>query len=280
MEKALAELRRRAEEIVSSMSRRDLVEYISRRDGYSAEFVTHNLVLFRGVEARLISRGYIPASAFVDYRRCARALFFKIRMVREKGGVLMTIDQLRSAVRGMIFHELYSKEYAVGETEVEVTSEKYRVGGRADEIREEPGRAVVVELKSGRPDPVAARLQVMSYMAALMERGGYDEVEGLVVWPGGRIRVSFDEKMYTEYLNRVRTVVEDALNGPLEEAPPRLSARLSYRCDTCPYRSVCIHSPDKYRTYENYFNAKSFTRLREYRDGGLLRYLKGAGGKL
>ena len=274
----LVELRRRADAIASNMTRRELVDYVSSRDGYSAEFLTHNLILFKGVESRLISRGYIPASAFIDYRRCARALFFKVRMIREKGGVLMTTEQLRSVVRGMIFHELYSKEYAVGKTEVEVLSEKYRVGGRADEVREEPGRLVVVEVKSGRPDPVAARLQVMSYMAAFMERGGYDIIEGVVLWPGGRINVSFDERMYSEYLNRLRTVIDDALHRGPEEAPPRLSARLAHRCETCPYRSVCIHSPDNYRTYDNYFNAKSFTKLRapgnDLLRNDLFKYLK------
>jgi len=266
------------ERMVNTMSRRDV---LARYAELGTKTVTFELVkpftfLMRSEDIyEAVMRGYIAPSMFVKYRQCARGLAIELLSVKEHGGVLVTIDNIRSLLRGVLVHKLYYERYAVGETEVMVVSERDAIVGYVDELRRWGEGAVVIELKSShRPDVVGSSLQVMAYMLALSGQLELplERVEGYVVSPGATYRVEHDPEVFEEYSKRLRKVVEIAISGAVDHLPPRLSSDLSSRCDSCAYRGRCLNLPDNYRTYSRFFNAMGFKRLHQDEGPNLFRY--------
>jgi len=214
------------------------------------------------------AKGYISPSMFVKYRRCARELAIEIMESKKLGGVIVTVDQLKSYLKGVLVHRLFYDTYAYGEKEVRVESAKLGILGYIDEVRRELDRYMLIEVKSShKPDIVGAGLQVMSYMYAFMDQNGLSEnqVEGYLITRIGTYRIFLDSVTFDEYMKRLRKVVEVAVNERIDELPPRLSAKLSSRCEVCPYRSECFSLPDRYRSYDRYFEAMGFKKLAEKR---------------
>jgi len=222
--------------------------------------------------------GYISPSMFIKYRRCARELAIEIMESRRIGGVLVTLDQLRSYLKGILVHRHFYENYAYGEKEVRVESANLGIVGYIDEVRRELDTYMLIELKSShRPDIVGAGLQVMSYMYAFMDQHGLQEnqVEGYLITREDTYRIFLDRIVLDEYMKRLRKVVEIAVNGIVDELPPRLSPRLLSRCETCPYRGTCVNLPDRYRSYERYFEAMGFRKLAEKKPANTLeRYFR------
>lgn len=251
---------------VSSLTRSQLVDLFSslssralriERTGPS-KFLVRSEDLYAAAR-----RGFIAPSMFVSYRSCARALAIEISDVLEVGGVELTVDDIRGLVKGVLVHRLYYDRYASGSTEVPVESERLRIVGVVDELREGPPLAVV-EVKSGwRVDVVGAALQTMCYVLAVSDARGVpaDSVEGYVVSPGGCYRVHLDERALSEYTRRLTKVVELALSGDRSSLPPRLPKDMRGRCESCALHRRCLILPDRFKSYARFFEAMGFTKL-------------------
>lgn len=215
-----------------------------------------------------LRRKYIAPSMFNSYRSCARSLSLEILEVMKHGGKIYSVNSLRNVVRGLLVHKTYYEKYSRGETEVKVVSDRERICGVVDELRGSEGRYEVVEVKSGfNPDLVGAGLQVMSYMIAVSDTRGVplDNVDGYIVSPGGVYKVFFNREVFEEYRKRLETVVRIALDNDMENLPPRLTENTE-KCKSCSYRSPCKKLPDRYRSYERFFEAHGFKRLYEKKE--------------
>lgn len=256
----------KVESRVSSMSKERLVEEYSalKTKAERIERIGPSRYLVRSEDIYRAARtGLVAPSMFIPYRRCARSLAIDLMTVAELGGVEVSADDLRSFVKGILVHSLYYEKYAEGETEVPVESRELGIVGVIDELREEEGWKVVIEVKSSwRPDIVGAGLQVMSYMLAVSESGS-NKVGGFIVTPGGCFKVYLDRTVLDEYIRRLRKVVEVALSGDRRSLPPRLPRELEHRCEACHNRWKCLSLPDEYRSYRRYFTAMGFTKIRE-----------------
>ena len=241
---------------VDSMTRLAVKEEFSKVvSGIQAVTARRYLILNEAYQA--LKKEYLSPSMFISYRNCARALAIEVRQVVHEGGKPeATVEQMRAMLRGVLVHDLWFRKYAIGEVEPLLVSEKLRMLGYPDEVRKEPGAVTVIEVKSGHnPDLVGSALQVMAYMKMAREVYGVEEVKGLIITLKGTYEVVMNDDVFDLYYRRLRTVVEDALNGA--DLPPRLSSSLAHRCRRCPYRGLCFSLPDRYRTYENYFREKS-----------------------
>jgi CRISPR/Cas system-associated exonuclease Cas4 (RecB family) len=255
-------------EEVNKLKRSDVIDrYMSlHTKSIKIEPYTHNKYLVRTDVYEAIQRGYIAPSMFVKYRRCARELAIEIIETKRLGGVLVTVDQMKSYLRGMLVHKLYHERYAIGDTEVKVESPKYMILGYIDEVRQELDTYRIIEVKSSyNPDVVGAGLQLMSYMYAFADvfNVPLENIEGYIITMKGTYKVTLNENVFNEYVKRLRTILDIALKEDIEKLPPKLSSKLSYRCNTCPYRGKCFSLPDRYRIYSRYFEAMGFTKLVE-----------------
>lgn len=260
--------------VVSDMSRSRLVGLYSSfstravRVEYVApsRFAVYSEDLYESVK-----RSYLAPAMFNSYRACARSLAIEILEVMDNGRVVVSVENLRSMLRGLLVHKAYYEGFAVGRTEVPVVSDRERIYGVVDELREYQNTPQVYEVKSGfNPDLVGAGLQVMAYMLALSDANAVPlgNVEGYIVTPRATYRVYFDEAVFREYRRRVERVVEIARSRLLTQLPPRLGD--SKRCSSCPYRGPCSRLPDKYRTYERFFREQGFEKLRKNNDSQTL----------
>ena len=232
------------------------------------------------------SKGYVPPSIFNAWRYCGRKVFLQAYTVAKHRRNIVTREQIKAIVRGLAVHELYRSKYAVGDTEVKLVSDTLKIYGIADEVRKDPtGKYVVVEVKSGYVrDPVGPSLQVMAYMAVIMEKEGVSEedVDGYVISLNGAYKVMYDRAILEEYLKRVRAVVEAALayasgdDEAVNKIPPRLPLNLVSRCRTCSYSGLCQRLPSPTLTYSKYFAMMGFRKLVEIpQNNTLLRYIRG-----
>lgn len=241
------------------------------------EFYSPGKYVIKTEVGEAAEKGYISPSMFNKYRRCARELAIEIMETKTIGGTLVTVDQLRSYLKGFLAHRLYYERVAYGDTEVRVESATLRIVGYIDEVRKELGIHKVFEFKSShKPDLVGAGLQVMSYMLAYADQNSVDlqSIEGYVVTLRGIYRVKVNKEVFDEYAKRLRKIVEIALSGDVNMLPPRLSSDLSARCNDCPYRGRCVTLPDNYRTYQRFFEAVGFKKLVEKSSGSnLFSYL-------
>lgn len=211
-----------------------------------------------------VKRGYIAPSMFNSYRSCARRLVIEIMDVIENGRVFMDIESLGRVIKGLLIHREYYKRLASGSTEVQVVSSKERIYGVIDELRSIGGGLEIVEIKTGfNPDLVGAGLQVMSYMAAASDQMGVplENISGYVVTPVRTYSISFDHRVYREYKKRLEKMIEIALSKNTEMLPPRLRGDLERRCAECNYRGICLNLPEKYRSYDKYFEVLGFEKL-------------------
>lgn len=266
------------ERMVSAMTRSEIVEKYSTMSSKAvkievagpSKFIVRSDDIYRAVK-----KGFIAPSMYVSYRICARSLAIELMSVREIGGVEVSVDDLRSFVKGMLVHSIYYRKYAQGRTEVPVESDKHRVVGVVDELREGVNGISVIEVKSSwKPDIVGASLQVMSYMLAVSTSYNVrlDDVKGFIVYPSGCYMVYLDLNILEEYSRRLSKIVEIAMSGDKSSLPPRLPRELESRCGTCPHRGRCKVLPDNYRTYERYFRAMGFTKIYERKHPTLLDY--------
>lgn len=230
------------------------------------EFYSPGKYLVRTEVYEAVQRGYISPSMFIKYRRCARELVIEIMETKKMGGVLVTEEQLRSYLKGLLAHRLYYDRLAYGAREVRVESSNLGIIGYIDEVRKELDTYKVIEFKSSySPDLVGAGLQVMSYMLAFADQNKVDlrNIEGYIYTLKGIYRVHIDKDVFDEYMKRLRKVVDIALSGDTNSLPPRLSSDLSSRCRDCPYRGQCHSLPDNYRSYQRFFDDMGFKTLAE-----------------
>lgn len=225
-----------------------------------------NKFLVKTEVAEASKKGYVSPSMFVKYRRCARELALEVMESGRLGGVLVTPEQLKAYLKGLLAHRLFYDKYALGDKEVRVESPNLGILGYIDEVRKELDTYKVIEVKSSfKPDVVGAGLQVMSYIYAFADQNGVppEQVEGYLITREGTYRILLDKATFSEYMKRLKKVVEIAEGGKVDDLPPRLSARLSFRCEVCPYRGLCLTLPDKYRSYDRFFEAMGFKKLAE-----------------
>jgi len=269
----------RIEREISKLTKGEVLErYLSlQTSSVKIEPYTSNKYLVKTEESEATSKGYVSPSMFIKYRRCARELAIEIIEARRLGGVLVMPDQLKAYLKGILVHRLFQEKYTDGETEVRVESPKLEILGYIDAVKKEGDTFVLIELKSSHSvDVVGAGLQVMAYMYAFADQNEVapNQVEGYLVTREGTFRVFLDADVFSEYLKRLKKIVEIARDERVDELPPRLPSNLSSRCNTCPYRGTCYSLPDKYRSYDKYFEAVGFKKLVEkHPENTLFKYL-------
>lgn len=243
-------------ELYSSLSTKTVrIEYISPR-----KYAVYSDDLYESIK-----RSYLAPSMFNTYRSCARALAIEIIEVNDNGRVVVSVEGLRQMLKGILVHKAYYEMFAVGETEVPVTSTKERIFGVVDELRTTTDNTTqIFEVKSGfNPDLVGAGLQVMAYMLATSESKSapLNSIEGYIITPRATYRVWFDEVVFREYRRRVERVVEIAMSRLLTQLPPRLNN--DKKCTNCAYTGQCLKLPDKYRSYSKFFEDQGFEKIKK-----------------
>lgn len=260
------DLLKRAEEHSKKIGFTKTIEEFKSRNPriIDVKIVSPTKVFVKDEETQVLKDGYLHPSLFNPYRKCARRLAIEVYMKLKQGGYIVTRQALRSLVKGWLFHEYYSAMMAVGETEVKVTSEKEKISGRIDELREVDGFTYVVEVKSSwGQDLVAGALQVMAYMYAISDERGIplSELRGFLVTPKGVYEIYPDRVIFDEYRRRVEKIVSIAREGKLNLLPPVLPKHLRGKCEKCPYRSECRRLPVGAKTYDEYFDIMGFSKL-------------------
>ncbi len=114
-------------------------------------------------------------------------------------------------------------------------SDRYRLEGRPDAVRELPdGRAVPIELKSRpapRGGPPASHLvQVWAYCLLVEEETGRAPPFGILRYVDGEYRVPWDRPARAELL-RLRDAIARPYDGRATPSPGR--------CARCPWSPVC-----------------------------------------
>ncbi|NPA96321.1 MAG: Dna2/Cas4 domain-containing protein [Crenarchaeota archaeon] len=217
---------------VESKQTSELIDIVRKSDKYEV-VRAGKLIEIRDTELGWLRHGWVYPSLVNLYRRCARQLYIEVSRITDGKPLLVTRPQLEAMVRGILVHEEWRKRFAIGETEVELVSEALKVRGVADEVARSVG--LVVEVKSGYGfDDVAVAVQAKLYAIMAEEMGLMDAVAARVVSPRGVFEPALRSDLAASYVQRVRIVIEDALNN--REPPPRLSPSVRSRCETCPYR--------------------------------------------
>lgn len=263
---------------VDRLSRKDILnKYLSFQSRTVViEPYTHKKYLVKTEAYEAVRRGYIAPSMFVKYRRCARELAIELMQMKKLGGLLVSVGQLKSLIRGVLVHKLYFEKYATGNVEVKVESDKHRIVGFIDEVKDFNERYVLIELKSSyNTDIVGAGLQLMSYIYAFSDQEdiSLNNVKGYLVTMNGTYEIVPDRNLFDEYKKRLLKIVDIATRGNLENLPPRLPLKLEHRCKTCSYRGQCLTLPDKYRSYSRFFDAMNLKKHRQNERGKLFSYI-------
>lgn len=198
-----------------------------------------------------LSKKFLTPGMFYKYATCERAFMIEMHLLYKNKALYETIDTIKNKLRGLLIHEYYMKQYAKGETEVYIESEKNQMLGYVDEIRRDGEKVQLIELKSSfNPNLIGASLQVMAYMLMLSDKfnTSVDNIEAYIVSPTKTYRVHFNNEFFEWHRKKLTALFENALTDDEEKFKKLLHPRLhdNNKCRLCSYRRVCYELPDYY----------------------------------